>query len=159
MNLVPMAMSVRRFCCTFAAFISGMSSSRFRLCTQNRLRPMLNGLHSGSVTTLSPAWLLRGVKLATYSVAISRCQSHTAGWKHVSQSMPLRWNRQGSGRWDAPATYTMSVASRGWVASSSRAHTCMNKVSLLWIYQVSGRVCIVIAVLASQQASGCRLAS
>ena len=50
LNFLPICTRVVRFCFCFAAFISGMSSSRFLECTQNRLRPMLNGLHSGSVT-------------------------------------------------------------------------------------------------------------
>lgn len=39
----------------FSDFSSGISSMRFRECTQNRLRPMEKGLHRGSATTLSPA--------------------------------------------------------------------------------------------------------
>jgi hypothetical protein len=50
LNILAMVTSVVRFCFCLAAFSSGMSSSRFLECTQNRLRPMLKGLHSGSVT-------------------------------------------------------------------------------------------------------------
>lgn len=45
--------SEKRTC--FSALSSGMSSIRFRECTQNRLRPIEKGLHSGSATTRSPA--------------------------------------------------------------------------------------------------------
>ena len=50
LNILAMVTSVVRFCFCLAALSSGTSSSRFLECTQNRLRPMLKGLHSGSVT-------------------------------------------------------------------------------------------------------------